>query len=65
MPEPRYSDAYVHLRRPEARDAQAVFDLSHDAAVMRFYGMRPFADLGEARAQVDWYLGLLDQQFLE
>ena len=58
--DPTYSDAHVHLRRPERSDARAVFDLSHDSETMRFYGMPPFVDLHAAEAQLEWYLRLFE-----
>jgi ribosomal-protein-alanine N-acetyltransferase len=45
----------VHLRRPSLHDAEAIFQISTDLAVMQYYGMSAHHSMEEARKEINWF----------
>ncbi len=58
---PVYENALVRLRAPRLDDAAALMQLTHHAAVMRYYGMAPYQTLAEAEGEIRWFLGLFEK----
>jgi ribosomal-protein-alanine N-acetyltransferase len=54
----RFPDAnlgIVCLRKPNILDAEAIYKISNDLAVMKYYGMSAYHSINEAKREIVWF----------
>jgi len=53
-----YENKYIRLRQAKIEDAEALFHLTQQKEVMKYYGAAPYTTLGQAKAEIEWFLSL-------